>query len=97
MPDSLNSIGDRAFYHAGITSVAFSSNLTVIGDSAFGCCSYLETCYFDGTMTQWQAIEVGEDNNSLLKSAGIICNDGEMHGLVNDGEEPVEFIALILY
>lgn len=26
-----------------------------------------------------------------------ICNDGEMHGLVNDGEEPVEFIALILY
>ena len=78
LPDSLNSIGNRAFYHAGITSVAFSSNLTVIGESAFGCCSYLETCYFDGAMTQWQAIEVGEDNNSLLKSAGIICNDGEI-------------------
>ena len=26
-----------------------------------------------------------------------ICNDGELHGLVNNGEEPVELIALILY
>ena len=26
-----------------------------------------------------------------------ICNDGELHGLVNDGPEPLEFIALILY
>ena len=27
----------------------------------------------------------------------LICNDGEMHGVVNDGDEPLEFIALILY
>lgn len=26
-----------------------------------------------------------------------ICNDGEMHGLVNTGDMPLEFIALILY
>ena len=26
-----------------------------------------------------------------------ICNDGECHGLVNDGDEPLEFIALILF
>ncbi len=26
-----------------------------------------------------------------------ICNDGETHGMVNDGDEPLEFIALILY
>ena len=26
-----------------------------------------------------------------------ICNDGELHGLVNDGAEPLEAIALILY
>ena len=26
-----------------------------------------------------------------------ICNDGELHGLVNTGDEPLEFIALILY
>ena len=26
-----------------------------------------------------------------------ICNDGELHGLVNNGSEPIELIALILY
>ena len=26
-----------------------------------------------------------------------ICNDGETHGLVNTGDVPLEFIALILY
>ena len=26
-----------------------------------------------------------------------VCNDGEMHGLVNTGDVPLEFIALILY
>ena len=26
-----------------------------------------------------------------------ICSDGESHSLVNDGDEPLEFIALILY
>ena len=26
-----------------------------------------------------------------------ICNDGELHGLVIDGDEPLEFIALILF
>ncbi len=26
-----------------------------------------------------------------------VCNDGESHGLVNDGDEAIEFIALILY
>lgn len=26
-----------------------------------------------------------------------ICSDGEMHGLVNTGDVPLEFIALILY
>lgn len=26
-----------------------------------------------------------------------VCNDGETHGLVNNGDVPLEFIALILY
>lgn len=26
-----------------------------------------------------------------------VCSDGECHGLVNDGDEPLEFIALILF
>lgn len=40
------------------------------------------------------------DNGTPVKvSPGdtAICNDGECHSLVNDGNEPLEFIALILY
>ena len=40
------------------------------------------------------------DNGNTVKvfpGDTAICNDGEFHGLVNDEEEPLEFIALILY
>lgn len=40
------------------------------------------------------------DNGTLVKVGPgdtAICNDGELHGLVNDGDVPLEFIALILY
>ena len=40
------------------------------------------------------------DNGNVVRvhpGDTAICNNGEMHGLVNDGDEPLEFIALILY
>ena len=40
------------------------------------------------------------DNGSMVRVAPgdtVICNDGELHGIVNDGEDPLEFIALILF
>ena len=40
------------------------------------------------------------DNGTIVTvSAGdtAICSDGEMHGLVNTGDVPLEFIALILF
>ena len=40
------------------------------------------------------------DNGSAVRvhpGDTAVCNDGETHGLVNDGDEPLEFIALILY
>ena len=40
------------------------------------------------------------DNGTYVKVGPgdtAICNDGELHGLVNDGDEPLEYIALILY
>ena len=33
----------------------------------------------------------------VLPGDTAVCNDGECHSLVNDGDEPLEFIALILY
>ncbi len=40
------------------------------------------------------------DNGTLVRvfpGDTAVCNDGECHSLVNDGDEPLEFIALILY
>ena len=40
------------------------------------------------------------DNGTVVRvSAGdtAVCNNGECHSLQNDGAEPLEFIALILY
>ena len=40
------------------------------------------------------------DNGNLVRvfpGDTAICNSGEFHSLVNDGDEPLEFIALILY
>lgn len=33
----------------------------------------------------------------LFPGDTAVCNDGECHSLVNDGDEPLELIALILY
>lgn len=40
------------------------------------------------------------DNGTIVQVGPgdtTVCNDGEMHGLVNTGDVPLEFIALILY
>ena len=40
------------------------------------------------------------DNGTVVRvypGDTAVCNDGELHGLVNDGEEPLECRALILY
>lgn len=43
--------------------------------------------------------EYNDNGTTVTVKAGdtAICNDGELHGLVNNGNEPIEFIALILY
>ncbi len=40
-----------------------------------------------------------DNGNTVRLNPGdtAVCNDGELHGMVNDGDEPLEFIALILY
>ena len=40
------------------------------------------------------------DNGNLIRlfpGDTAVCKDGECHSLVNDGDEPIELIALILY
>ena len=45
------------------------------------------TCEYNDNGTK---VQVGPGDTT-------VCNDGEMHGLVNNGDVPLKFIALILY
>ena len=50
----------------------------------------------------WFISGTGEYNdNGTVTAVGpgdvAVCNDGELHGLVNNGSEPLTFVALILY
>lgn len=59
-----------------LTSVTLSDSLKIIGDGAFSGCASLKEIVFNGTISQWNAIEKGYEwkKNSSLKT--IHCTDG---------------------
>ena len=55
-----------------LTRVVIPASVTKIENNLFQDCLGLETIYFAGTRSQWQAIEIGEEN-TRLKSVQVIC------------------------
>ena len=74
IPDSVTTIGYSAFRGcAALTTVEIGDSVTTIGDSAFAYCDALTTVYYTGSEEQWNAIEIGS-NNEPLADADIIFN-----------------------
>ena len=79
IPDTVTSIGENSFWDCdGLTTLTIGSGVTAIEHYAFYGCTYLSEVIFNGTMEQWNAIEVGVyvfDDTLVTK---IICSDGEV-------------------
>lgn len=50
---------------SGLKSITIPSSVTGIGDTAFWKCSDLTDVYYGGTREQWEAVQIGDENESL--------------------------------
>ena len=74
IPNGVTSISEGTFNDCKkLTNVNIPSSVTSIGDKAFKGCTSLITVSYAGTKEQWNAINVGADNNQLT-NATIIYN-----------------------
>lgn len=69
IPESVKSIGDSSFSNCiSLTSVEFPSSVTSIGEGAFRFCESLADVYYGSTQTQWNEIEISNNNYNLLNA-----------------------------
>lgn len=71
-------IGRQAFAGGSFASVKIGSGVTSIGEIAFADCLALTDIYFDGTKTQWNAIEKDLTWNKGTRDYTIHCTDGDI-------------------
>ena len=73
LPDTLTGIGPGVFLDcASLTSIAIPRSLTSIGGSAFSGCG-LTDVYYDGSRSEWNAIDIAPDGNESLIGATLHC------------------------
>ena len=70
-------IGDQAFQSCSkLESVSLPSTITSIGSDAFFSCDSVETFTFNGTMAQWEAIEIESGAFAWSSIKEVVCTDG---------------------
>ena len=77
IPDSVTSINSWAFYNcSSLTSIVIPDSVTSIGYKSFGYCSLLTTINFEGTIEQWNAIQLENEWNYSTPATEVICSNG---------------------
>lgn len=79
LPNSVTSISGRAFEGCSrLTEIIIPKGVTVIGYQAFYYCTNLTAISFDGTKSEWNAIEKGEWWNRTVPATVVHCSDGDV-------------------
>ncbi|MCD8132873.1 MAG: leucine-rich repeat domain-containing protein, partial [Clostridiales bacterium] len=78
--DSVTTIGHVAFTGCGnLASVVIPVSVVSIGEGAFDGCDSLYDVYYGGGKPDWDAIEIGEDNDPLLRAVIHYYSTGSVY------------------
>ena len=79
IPKKMKSIGSDAFSKcSSLTSVIIPQSVESIGHSAFFCCEALVDIHYEGTIEQWQRIQMGCDCFYSVSTDVVRCSDGDV-------------------
>lgn len=79
LPEGLTDIEAAAFaLCVGLKSITIPVSVVSIGEEVFDYCSELKTVYYNGTMEQWNKINLKTQGNEYLNNATIHCTDGDI-------------------
>ena len=80
IPDNVTSIGMCAFrLCVSLKSITIPASVKSVGDGAFDMCQSLISITFQGTIAQWEKIELGYSwRNGVPFAAVVHCTDGDV-------------------
>ena len=71
----VSSIGEGAFLMCdNLESVIIPKSVTKIESRAFSSCTSLKIVYYTGTQSEWEAIDISDEENECLANAVVIYN-----------------------
>ena len=80
IPNGVTSINNHVFLDCvNLQGVVIPSSVTSIGYGAFSECTKLTNITFDGTISQWNAIDLNEYWGRGVPATQVVCSDGTVN------------------